>query len=341
MGGGIIGLATARALSLAGLRICLLERAAGPGAESSGAAAGILSPLYPWEAPGPVQVLAAESHRHYARWIAELEAATGIATGWGRPGLLSFDVDDLDGAMAWARQAGTSLEIMDADGIAARVPIVAPAASALWLAEVTCVDPAALTRALAADLTARGMELRWNTGVTRVMTDGARAVGVTTESGEDLRADAVVIAAGAWSSALLVPFGDNDPVRPVRGQALELQLPEGSLEVILMSGHRYLLPRPGGRVVVGSTVEEAGFDRTTTADGGHGLREFAAGLLPACAEARLLRHWAGLRPASASGLPRIGPAPGVGGLWLNTGHFRNGITLAPGSAARLAALMAD
>jgi glycine oxidase len=198
------------------------------------------------------------------------------------------------------------------------------------------VEPAALLDALHGAAHAAGVRVYWERMVTALDTSGDRVRGVQCADGK-VAAGATVIASGAWS-ARLVPGID---VRPVRGQILELDAPAGALNRIIVSGHRYLLPRADGRIVVGSTVEEAGFDAAPTAAGAKELRAFASGLLPASAAWPVLRHWAGLRPGSADGIPIIGSVPGRPGLWLNTGHFRNGITLAPGSAARLAGLMAD
>lgn len=302
VGGGIIGLSSALALAQAGAAVIVVDAARGPATAASGAAAGIVSLLYPWECPDALQALASESIERYADWCAELTATSGIDTGWRQWGLLSHDCGD--------------------------EPVLFP--------DVGAVEPVVLLDALHRAARAAGVRIQWARPVIALVTDGDRVCGVRCADGT-LLADKTVIASGAWSAALVPDIA----VRPVRGQIIELDAPRGALDRIVVSGHRYLLPRADGRIVVGSTVEEVGFDAAPTAAGAHDLRAFASGLLPASAAWPVLRHWAGLRPGSADGMPVIGPASGQPGLWLNTGHFRNGITLAPGSAARLVRLMAD
>jgi glycine oxidase len=148
-----------------------------------------------------------------------------------------------------------------------------------------------------------------------------------------------VVAAGAWSAPLLAPLGVDLPVRPVRGQILWYMLPRPVLGQMLMRDGRYVIPRQDGVVLVGSTVEEAGFDDSTTEEAGRDLREAAAAIMPLLGTLAVQGQWAGLRPGSPEGVPMIGAVPGFSGLWLNTGHFRNGVNLAPGSAELLEALL--
>lgn len=302
VGGGIIGLSSALALAEAGASVTVIDGAPGPATASSGAAAGIVSLLYPWECTQELQALAAESIAQYADWCAALTDASGIDTGWRQWGLLSHDCGD--------------------------EPVLFP--------DVGAVEPVVLLDALHHAARAAGVTTQWQRPVVALETDGNRVYGARCADGTVL-ADKTVIASGAWSAALVPGIA----VRPVRGQIIELDAPRGALDRIVVAGHRYLVPRTDGRIVVGSTVEEAGFDAEPTAAAATGLRAFASDLLPASAEWRVLRHWAGLRPGQAGDMPFIGPVAERLGLWLNTGHFRNGITLAPGSAARLARLMAD
>lgn len=327
VGGGVVGLASAVALAGAGCRVTLVERASGPGAESSGAAAGIVSLLYPWEYPQALQDLAAASRAAYPAWCEALDAPVG----WAETGLLTFD----------AAQAPPSVARLDAVAIAARAPAVAPPAEpAAWLPGVATLEPRRLAAALAARAATLGVRMRWGTVVQSLTVAAGTVTGVELDRGERLGADAVLVAAGAWSAGLLAPAGVRVAVRPVRGQVIELHGPAGLLDSVVMHGHRYLLPRADGRIVVGSTAEEAGFDASTTADAAASLKAAASALVPATEDLPVRAQWAGLRPGSPDGMPLIGPVPGVHGLWLNLGHFRNGITLAPGSAELLAALVA-
>jgi glycine oxidase len=169
--------------------------------------------------------------------------------------------------------------------------------------------------------------------------DGDRLAGVRTASGEELRAATVVLASGAWSGrAEWLPDEARPPVRPVKGQVLELRPAPGEEAPpcgrILASERVYLVPRPDGRLIVGATVEERGFDTTVTAGGVHELLREAYRLLPDVAEMELVEAMASLRPGTPDNLPLVGPAPLEGLLWA-TGHFRNGILLAPLAAERV------
>ncbi len=200
------------------------------------------------------------------------------------------------------------------------------------------VDPRALVAALLAALEAEPeVELSIGTGVEGALFDGERIAGVRTEGGAELRAAAVVLATGAWSGqAAWLPEPARPPVRPVKGQVLELRVAEGAAPCsrIVASERVYLVPRDDGRLIVGATVEEQGFDTTVTAGGAYELLREAYRLLPEVAELELVEAAAGLRPGTPDNLPRVGPSPVEGLLWA-TGHYRNGILLAPLAADAL------
>jgi glycine oxidase len=164
---------------------------------------------------------------------------------------------------------------------------------------------------------------------------GSRVTGVAVAGG-GLEADAVLVTAGAWSGGLLEGVGLRLPVRPIRGQMLAFAGEPGRVRRIVLAGGRYVIPRRDGHVLVGSTLEDAGFERATTAAAREDLAAAAARIVPGLAELPLARHWAGLRPGSPDGVPWIGPVEGVPGLFVNVGHYRNGVVLGPASA-RLAA----
>ena len=319
VGGGVIGLTSALALAARGLRVTLVDRASGPAAEASGAAAGIISLLYPWEYPDSVQALARYSRERYPHWYSKFMVT----------GLVSFDLGPDD--------AG---ERLDAARIAELVPGVAPphAAGATWLRDVGAVEPRYLSATLAARAADADVVLRWGSEAASIALGDGAVRGVVLANGTALMAPRVLVAAGPWSDALLAPLGLRVPVRPVRGQLIEYAGAQGVLNTIVTHEHRYLLPRGDGRIVAGSTAEEVGFDAGVTDAAADALRRFAGALLPALAGLPVARQWSGLRPASPDGVPLIGPVPEIDGLWLNVGHFRNGVTLAPGSAELLAAM---
>jgi glycine oxidase len=200
-----------------------------------------------------------------------------------------------------------------------------------------------MTAALLAALAADGVEVRGGEEVTEALLDGERIVGVRTESGEELMAGAVILATGAWSgTASWLPERARPPVRPVKGQILELRAPNGRppCERIVASERVYLVPRPDGRLIAGATTEERGFDSTVTAGGVHELLREAYRLLPDVAEMELLESMAGLRPGTPDNLPLIGPGA-LDGLVLACGHYRNGILLAPLTGNAVAELPDD
>jgi glycine oxidase len=203
------------------------------------------------------------------------------------------------------------------------------------------VDPRALAAALLAALEAEGVELLTGTEVEEALLDGERIAGVRTDGGEELRAAAVVLATGAWSSQTeWLPEEARPPVRPVKGQVLELRARDGTAPCrrAIASERVYLVPRPDGRLIAGATAEEQGFDTAVTAGGVHEMLREAYRLLPDVAEMELVEATAGLRPGTPDNLPRVGPG-GMDGLLWATGHYRNGILLAPLAADAIADLL--
>ncbi|MCY1179197.1 Glycine oxidase [compost metagenome] len=170
------------------------------------------------------------------------------------------------------------------------------------------------------------------------MHDGARICGVQTVAGA-VPGDRVVLTAGAWSGDLLRPLGLELPVEPVKGQMILYKCAEDFLPSMVLAKGRYAIPRRDGHILIGSTLEHAGFDKTPTEVALESLKASAIELLPALAEATPVGHWAGLRPGSPEGIPYIGPVPGREGLWLNCGHYRNGLVLAPASCQLFADLL--
>jgi glycine oxidase len=198
-----------------------------------------------------------------------------------------------------------------------------------------------MTAALLAVLAAEGVEVRGGIEVTAALLDGERIEGVRSSSGEELRAKAVVVATGAWSGAdTWLPESARPPVRPVKGQIVELRALDGKApcERIVASERVYLVPRPDGRLIVGATTEEQGFDSTVTAGGVHELLREAYRLLPDVAEMELVESMAGLRPGTPDNLPLIGSGA-LDGLVLACGHYRNGILLAPLTGDAVAELL--
>ena len=348
VGGGVIGLASAWRAAARGASVAVLERAEPP-AGATNVAAGMLAPVGELTFGEPELLeLSLASARMYPEFVAELEAAAGMATGYAECGALHIALDRDEAAHLRRRHdLQRSLEL-EAEWLAPRAcralePGLTPSLNGGVLASgEASVDPRALARALAAALGAAGGQLRTGTEVVDGLWEGERLAGVRTAAGDELRAATVVLCNGAWSGATAwLPEHARPQVRPVKGEVVELgpRDAEPPCGRILASERVYLVPRPDGRLIVGATVEEQGYDTTVTAGGVYELLREAYRLLPDVAEMELLGVTAGLRPGTPDNLPRIGPGE-VPGLLLATGHYRNGILLTPLTAERVAAHLA-
>jgi glycine oxidase len=346
VGGGVIGLSCAWRLAQRGARVAVVERAK-PGCGATRVAAGMLAPVGELTFGEPELLeLTLAAARLYPEFVAELEAASGEGTGYEQLGALHVALDRDEAAqLRRVHDLQRSLEL-EAEWLPPRrcrelEPGLTPSFhGGVFAPGEAAVDPRALTRALVAALRAIGGEVLTGTEVVDGIFEGERLIGVRTSEAE-LRAEAVLLASGAWSGAAdWLPEHARPPVRPVKGQVLELRRRDGEppAQRILSSERVYLVPRGDGRLIVGATVEELGFDTAVTAGGVHELLREAYRLLPDVAEMELAGAIAGLRPGTPNNLPIVGPGA-IDGLVLATGHFRNGILLAPLAAQAVADLL--
>lgn len=339
IGGGLIGMLTARELALAGHKVRLLERGK-VGRESSWAGGGILSPLHPWRYPDEVTALAAWGQPRYPEVAKELQEQSGIDPQWVRSGLLMLDTSQREEALAWAGRHRYPMDLLTGEAVRRCEPALreSAAAEALFMPEVAQVRNPRLLQAARGSLEVLGVSLTEGCEVTGLKIFGDRVHGVSTSMGE-FEAGNVIVAGGAWTARLLAGTGINMPVRPVRGQMLLFDAEPGAVNRIVLDGDRYVIPRRDGKVLVGSTVEEAGFVKETTDEAFETLKAAALALIPRLADYPVAHHWAGLRPGSPRGVPYVGPHPELRGLYVNAGHFRNGVVLGLASARLLADLV--
>lgn len=339
VGGGVIGLLTAFNLAARAQSVVVVERA-GVGQESSWAGGGIVSPLYPWRYSPAVTALAHWSQDFYPRLAERLLDATGIDPQVHTTGLYWLDLDDEPQALAWAQRLDRPLRSVDISAVYDAVPVMGSGYSrAIHMADIANVRNPRLVKALKAALLALpNVTLHEDCEVSEFVRDDDRIIGVSTAAG-DVLGDSVVLAAGAWSGDLLARLGLELPVEPVKGQMILYKCDAGFLPSMILAKGRYAIPRRDGHILIGSTLEYEGYDKTPTGNALGSLKASAVELIPALADAEVVGHWAGLRPGSPEGIPFIGPVPNHPGLWLNCGHFRNGLVLAPASCQLLADLL--
>ncbi len=340
IGGGVIGMLCARELAGEGLKVTLLDKGK-TGHEATWAGGGILSPLHPWRYPDAVSAMARWSQAHYPDFAEALKTETGIDPEWVRSGVLVLDPEDIESALAWGKKWQTQIELLSADKAAVCEPaLAARSTAAVWLPKLAQARNPRVGRALTESLHRRGVDVREHCAVSGLEIIDGRIHGVHIAEGV-LRADRVIVAAGAWSPQLTEGLQTPIKVLPVRGQMLLFRAPKDLVTRIVLDGPRYVIPRLDGRVLAGSTVEFVGFDKDTTASAREELQGAAIDLIPALADYEIEHHWAGLRPGSPNGVPYIGEHPEISGLYINTGHYRNGLGLAPAAVHLLLDLMLD
>ncbi|MES9945506.1 MAG: glycine oxidase ThiO [Candidatus Thiodiazotropha sp.] len=335
VGGGIIGMLTANELHSAGMAVTLIEKG-NPGRESSWAGGGIISPLYPWRYADSISKLAQWSQAYYPALAEMLIEAGGPDPEYLNSGLLILEPDDADSAVEWSERFHQPLQVIDQQGIRECQPgLDTDAKTATWLPEVAQIRNPRLTKSLYHAIRDK-IEIRQQTQATDLLIEQDRVRGVKTPTGT-IQADKVIICAGAWSGSLLSGILTPPKIEPVLGQMIIFRHRPGEITRIVLHNDRYIIPRKDGRVLVGSTLEHRGFDKHTTEQAKQALAAFALAHFPSLSEAKIEHHWAGLRPGSPNGIPYIGPVPEINGLYLNAGHFRNGVVLGPASTR----LMAD
>jgi glycine oxidase len=339
VGGGVIGLTAAYFLAREGVCVHMLDR--GPlGREASWAGAGILPPSYWPTAREPFDRLRALSGRLFPELSEELRRRSGIDNGFVRCGGLEFlsQVGEA-GDQEWCGE-GIPSERLDEAAVTALEPALAPGLGRALLMPTLgqLRNPRHLQALRGACLHTGNVCVTEGVEAQSFVSHGGRVRGVATPDGV-VEGDSFLVATGAWADRLLATIGGRTGVHPVRGQIALLNPGRPLFRRVLIWGARYLVPRLDGRVLVGSTEEEVGFEKQTTVEGIGGLLGLAVTLVPALAHADVERCWAGLRPGSPDGLPYIGRMPGYENLYVAAGHFRAGIQLSPGTGLLLKELI--
>lgn len=329
-GAGVIGMMLARLLLQHGQSVRIFDQREA-GKESSWAGGGIVSPLYPWRHPEAVNRLARWSQQRYPSLAEELTSETGVDPEYIPCGLLITDETKDASIEPWLQRESVPHQWMSPGEVNSVASEIAPRPTSLWLPEIGQIRNPRLTRALRESVRATPGVLAEHTPVLELMLESGTAVGVRTKQ-DTYTANHIVLTAGAWTGMFLESHGHGVPIKPVRGQMIVFDATPSFLHPIVLSDGFYLIPRNDGRILAGSTVEHEGFVKQTTDAARETLREKALALCPALSRAPIISHWAGLRPGSPNGVPVIGPHPEIEGLWINAGHFRNGLTLAPASA---------
>ena len=336
IGGGVMGCAAAYELARRGVKVTVLERSV-PGAEASSAAAGILGAQVESHRPGPMTELGLLSRKLYPALVKELERISGISIGYRRSGVVKVaytaaDVASFGRELAWQSRAKLPLGRLTRAALLAREPALSPElAGGLWFEADATLEPRALLSALRISAEKLGAEFRSGSFVKRVAEQSGRAVGVELDDGTLISGSHVVLAAGSWTSLLTKSDATTPRVVPARGQIVELRTSAPLLSSVVFGPDCYLVPRADGRLLIGSTLEFVGFRREVTAGAVAKLLTAALRLVPALSDAELSGSWSSFRPYTDDELPLLGPST-TPGLILMSGHYRNGILLAPISA---------
>jgi glycine oxidase len=316
VGAGVVGLGCAVELLGRGAGVTVIDRGS-CGGESSWAGGGILSPLCPWDYPEEVTRLTGRGAALFQAWATALQAATGIDPEYERSGMQVLPPFDRQLALRWCAAHNVRAEEGE------------PGAG-LLLPDVAQVRNPRLLHALRSRVEALGGRIVERCAVREIITQENRVQKVQTACGE-FGADSYIVAAGAWSKEVLGQHALHLDIRPMRGQMLLFKFDTPPLRHIVLQKDLYLIPRRDGHLLVGSTLEDAGFDKSITAAARDDLWRRAQQIVPPLRDMPLVRHWAGLRPGSPHNIPTIGRHPYLENLYLNSGHFRYGVTMAPAS----------
>ncbi|MFI3137933.1 MAG: glycine oxidase ThiO [Methylococcaceae bacterium] len=339
IGGGILGLLTARECVLAGLNVTVMDKGQ-MGQESSWAGGGILLPLYPWRQSDAISQLVMHSLTLYPALIQDLFSSSGIDPECVQSGMLITKNPDVQDAIAWCTQHAITHSTPPEDLVNA---LTTTLLNPLWLPGIRQVRNPRLLQSVREDLIQKGVQFITDCELLEVQIQQQRVTSITTSTGH-YAVQSLIVATGAWTGGLwqrLFPEQTTPPpaIRPIKGQMLLFDTPPGTLSAMVLDDAHYLIPRLDGKVLAGSTVEHSDFDKSTDAETKTKLTDFARQLFPALQTCPVIKHWAGVRPGTDQGIPYIGQHPELENVSMNAGHFRNGLAMAPASAQLLVDLL--
>lgn len=345
VGAGLVGTSVARALALRGVDVVVIEKGV-PGAEASHAAGGILSPQVESDHDGPFLRLCLQGLAATHRLLDQLTTTNGrdarVDVGLLEGGVMDVATTDdevlhVQHRVQWQRAAGLTATLLDAHETRARVPVLGDVVCAAHFTNESVLEPRALFDLLRADAVRAGAQFVQR----RVVRVDDKHVHLVDDVGnaEVVVGDAVVVCAGAWSAQVAGAGVPDGAVVPVRGQMLELQGPKGAFDVVVYGRGGYVVPRVDGRVVAGSTMERAGYDKQLTVQGLARITTMVSTLVPSLSSSPVTSTWAGLRPGTSDGLPLLGRQ--ASGVWVASGHFRNGVLLAAVSGELMVGAILD
>ncbi len=330
IGGGVIGMTTARELAMRGLSVTLIEKSR-TGQESSWAAGGILSSMRPWSEDPYSSELSNLGKAAYPDFIEGLKHQSGIDSEYYQSGLLMINATDVKQLIQWANENRVLLAAIN-ESYPSNMHIPE---NSIYLPEIAQVRVTRLLKALRACLTKLDVTILENTTVTGMDVVNRRCNFIQAGT-EKYVADYFVIAAGAWSAQILESNKCDIKVKPILGQMLCVKFPEKEFDAIILDGGHYLIPRSDGHVLIGSTMEDVGFSKNITQSARNDLMTWACRLWPDIAEAQFVKQWTGLRPATDNGRPYLGQLENHDNIYINSGHFRKGVLQAPVCAKKLA-----
>ncbi|PCI21493.1 MAG: glycine oxidase ThiO [Piscirickettsiaceae bacterium] len=338
IGGGIIGLLTAKELQKTGASVAIIEKTS-PGQQATWAAGGILSPMRPWHYTEAVNSISSLSQSVYQQLSDDLHQCTGIDPEWVLSGMLVLQDSETNQAIQWCKTHKSPYQLLPVKELKKQFPHLKPLEEpALFRPDVATIRPHRLIKALNIFLAQNGVIFYNDQAAQQLLTNNDQVNGIQLGD-KKITASEYIVCGGAWSPQLFPANTPKPDISPVKGQMIcfpPINIPNPCM---VMDGNRYIIPRKDGRIVVGSTREKTGFNAHTTEQAFKELRDFAQQLYPELSSIEPDAHWAGLRPSSPNSTPYICRVNSYSNLSINAGHYRNGIVTAPASAELMVSIL--